>query len=70
MTREVNQLPGIIEVTFDQMTKVAAVTYDSNKVSAEIVRKAIEGANLKIEAENAPRQDIGIILEIEPSEDS
>ncbi|HAL46889.1 MAG TPA: hypothetical protein DCP37_03975 [Dehalococcoidia bacterium] len=62
MTREVNKLPGIIEVAFDQTSKVATVAFDSAKVSEEAVRKAIEGANLEIAAENAPRPDIGGIL--------
>ncbi len=67
MTREVNKLPGIIEVSFDQASKVASVVYDSAKVSEEAVRKAIDGANLGIAAENAPRPDVGGILGSDPS---
>jgi|TARA_B100001971_G_scaffold83280_1_gene76701 copper chaperone CopZ len=70
VTREVNKLPGIIEVTFDQAAKVASVTYDTDKVSADLVRKAIEAADREIAAENAPRPDIGSILGTDATDDN
>ena len=45
VTREVNQLPGIGEVTFAARTKEVTIAFDPAQVSAEDLRRAVQRAN-------------------------